>query len=446
MKMVSIVKTLFGLLVALMWNQNLNAQDAPSYECDNQFGACGTPEQSGGGGGGGGGSILINNTDVGDTYQFADDYDDDGIEDPYDNCPFANNLDQTDGDGDSYGYACDNCPDVGNVDQSDLDGDGQGDTCDTDMDNDGVANGEDICSENPDPLQKDADKDGIGDACDDDMDNDGVPNLEDECPLVPNGSMGTETSKSGVMCDDDDDGDSIRNTNDNCPQMANYEQDDADDDGLGDVCDSDNDNDGIGNLSDNCPFVANEMQDDGDRDKVGDACDDEYCYVVFGDTVNCLDPTDPFAVHVPSLKEIMTGDSVRVRLFANRENKPMVYSLTIEEAPAGSSATIKNASGDVSLSTPYEYHYTNGSAATFVPDKPGVYRIRLIASLNALDGVTGVVNPTAETYAEIMVEGSALDKDTLNCSVSAVGHSNEGWIIGLLGIMLLGTRLRRSKN
>ena len=35
---------------------------------------------SGGGGGGGGGAILINNTDLGDTYQRADDFDDDGIE------------------------------------------------------------------------------------------------------------------------------------------------------------------------------------------------------------------------------------------------------------------------------------------------------------------------------------------------------------------------------
>ncbi|MDF1562311.1 MAG: thrombospondin, partial [Deltaproteobacteria bacterium] len=46
------------------------AQSNPGYECDDQFGACGTPEQSGGGGGGGcggGGSILVNNTDLGDT-------------------------------------------------------------------------------------------------------------------------------------------------------------------------------------------------------------------------------------------------------------------------------------------------------------------------------------------------------------------------------------------
>ena len=51
--------------------------EAPPFECDNNFGACGTPEMSGGGGGGGGGSVLIAFTDLGDTYQNADDFDDD---------------------------------------------------------------------------------------------------------------------------------------------------------------------------------------------------------------------------------------------------------------------------------------------------------------------------------------------------------------------------------
>ncbi|MBW1811969.1 MAG: hypothetical protein JRJ87_27540, partial [Deltaproteobacteria bacterium] len=57
-------------------------------------GMCGTPDESGGspcvdgvcaGCGCGCGSILIANTDLGDTYQYADDYDEDGIEDDYDN-------------------------------------------------------------------------------------------------------------------------------------------------------------------------------------------------------------------------------------------------------------------------------------------------------------------------------------------------------------------------
>ena len=78
------------------------AQDEapPSGECtqDSDDEACGTPDQSGGGCGCGGGSILIANTDEGDSYQYADDYDDDGREDNTDNCPFAANADQSDGD------------------------------------------------------------------------------------------------------------------------------------------------------------------------------------------------------------------------------------------------------------------------------------------------------------------------------------------------------------
>ena len=53
-----------------------NISYSQNFECDNNFGDCGTPEQSGGGGGGGG-SVLVTNTDLGDTYQHADDYDDD---------------------------------------------------------------------------------------------------------------------------------------------------------------------------------------------------------------------------------------------------------------------------------------------------------------------------------------------------------------------------------
>jgi len=120
----------------------------PSYsqsiECDNNFGDCGTPEQSGGGGGGKG-SILIANTDLGDTYQHADDYDDDGIEDPSDNCVRTANPDQLDRDGDGRGDACDNCLEIWNSYQENTDGDQFGDYCDDDIDNDQILNRDDEC-------------------------------------------------------------------------------------------------------------------------------------------------------------------------------------------------------------------------------------------------------------------------------------------------------------
>jgi len=114
-----------------------------SYECDNNFGDCGTPNQSGGGGGSG--AILIANTDLGDTYQHADDYDDDGIEDPSDNCMRYPNPDQLDRDGDGRGDMCDNCLDVINPLQENNDADYYGDLCDNDIDNDQILNVNDEC-------------------------------------------------------------------------------------------------------------------------------------------------------------------------------------------------------------------------------------------------------------------------------------------------------------
>lgn len=108
-----------------------NISYSQNFECDNNFGDCGTPEQSGGGGGGGG-SVLVTNTDLGDTYQHADDYDDDGIEDPSDNCMRIANPSQVDSDGDGLGDMCDNCYNVWNVYQKDDDGDGLGNLCDND--------------------------------------------------------------------------------------------------------------------------------------------------------------------------------------------------------------------------------------------------------------------------------------------------------------------------
>ena len=121
-----------------------NISYGQNYECDNNFEQCGTPDQSGGGGGGKG-SVLIANTDLGDTYQNADDYDDDGIEDSYDNCMRYPNPDQLDMDGDGTGDMCDNCLEYYNPMQEDFDGDDWGDGCDDDMDGDGILNVNDGC-------------------------------------------------------------------------------------------------------------------------------------------------------------------------------------------------------------------------------------------------------------------------------------------------------------
>ena len=406
--------------------------EASSYECDDRYDDCGSPQQSGGGGGGGGGSVLVNNTDLGDTYQYADDYDDDGIEDPHDNCPWDENPDQADADGDLVGSACDNCPADFNEFQDDLDGDLVGDTCDDDLDGDGVLNADDLCAEVNDPLQNDTDGDGLGDACDDDMDDDGVPNVEDNCPLVANPDQANDDPDAwGDLCDDDDDADGVRNTWDNCVSVANDSQDDSDGDGLGDACDADLDGDGVVNLTDNCSQTFNPDQLDEDRDTLGDSCDDRYCYVVDGHVLDCLDPTKPLDLFSPP-EETKTGEPYRVRLFANRTNQPMRYAWTVVEAPDGSSATVDNPTGAVSISTPFEYHYLADHVAELVPDLPGTYELHVVAELVWPDEVTGQQGVTAETWTTLEVTGEPVA--STGCSTVGAGAAALFPLVGLFGL------------
>lgn len=133
---------LFKVCLMILFCMN-NISYAQSIECDNNFGDCGQPNRSGGGGGGG--SVLVNNTDLGDTYQNADDYDDDGIEDSSDNCVRVSNPHQYDSDGDGIGDACDNCLKNWNPDQDNHDFDEFGDVCDNDSDGDGIDDEYDSC-------------------------------------------------------------------------------------------------------------------------------------------------------------------------------------------------------------------------------------------------------------------------------------------------------------
>ncbi len=63
------------------------------------------------------------------------DVDDDGREDPIDNCPLVANAPQADADADGAGDLCDNCLGLANPEQFDRDDDGVGDFCDACPDN-----------------------------------------------------------------------------------------------------------------------------------------------------------------------------------------------------------------------------------------------------------------------------------------------------------------------
>jgi hypothetical protein len=414
-------------------SSSASAQEWPPWEYDDRFGV---PA-----------SVCDPFVDLGRTYQYADDYDDDGIEDLHDNCPHVANRDQGNADGDAMGDVCDSCVVVRTEVLADLDEDGLGDECDDDVDGDEVADDADNCPNvtNPvvDGLQSDTDDDGIGDACDTDDDDDGFADLEDSCPLVSNpGQEAIEADR----CFADTDGDEVYDQADNCVAERNPEQVDTDGDEVGDECDADLDGDGVLNDLDSCPTVMQEAQIDLDRDGVGEECDDRYCYVVMSDTENCLDPSASFRVYTPSLQGVRTGDGVRLRLFANRELAPIQYLWSVIDAPEDSLAKVVNDYGSVRCSTPWEYHYAENNVASFTPDEPGEYAIRLEATQVWDDAVSGDAGETSEAIAYLVVEGESLNDGCSAVPLRDGGRRSDLGLVALALALLVAERTRRRRS
>ncbi len=254
-------------------------------------------------------------------------------------------------------------------------------------------------------VAKDATGQLIGDACNQDIDGDGVKNATDTCPLFANANQATMPTgaNEAAWCNQDTDGDGVRDSNDNCPYIANPDQSDLNHNGIGDVCDVDQDGDGIAdkvlkldanknavgstpilvvNGGDNCPSVANHDQLDTTNAGVGDACKTNWCYVIDrAQPSQCLDPQQAFQVNAGVETSVGTGEAVTLPLWANRKGAAISYTYTVTQRPAGSTAAVVNPIGAVANSRFYQYVFPQGQEPTFTPDSSGTYQVQLSAHL-----------------------------------------------------------------
>ena len=190
------------------------------------------------------------------------DADGDGIAAPTDQLPL--DPEQTkDGDGDGVADSLDNCPEAQNADQSDIDEDTVGDACDDDIDDDGVENDKDAF-----PADAGEDKD---------TDNDGTGDNADAFPVNPNEQKDTDKDGTGDNSDafPDDPTEDTDTDNDGAGDNADVfpldpkESADADGDGTGDNADCDDDNPAINAVAaEACDGIDNDC--DGLTDKSAD--------------------------------------------------------------------------------------------------------------------------------------------------------------------------------
>jgi MYXO-CTERM domain-containing protein len=181
---------------------------------------------------------------------------------------------------------------------------------------------------------------------------------------------------------------------------------------------------------------------DADRDLRGDACDPEYCYVVFGDEANCLDPLGVLSVYAPPLL-VETGVAVRLPFFVNREDQALEYQWTVVSSPSGSGAAVDNARGESASAVNHEYVYDSASIATFVADQPGTYQIKIHVTTAGADAVTGEVGASAEYTFELIANGEPTGSSG-GCAVS-LSDSSPATGLGAMALLLglLAWRRRR---
>ncbi len=221
---------------------------------------------------------------------FAPDVDGDGTVDALDTDSDNDGISDFDESG------CENTCSV----PANSDGDDQANYRDSDSDDDGTPDSVEAGDDDPTTPPRDSDHDGTPDFIDSDSDNDGTPDDVEGTDDVdgdgipgfidfvdndgPAGDYDGDGFANGDLTSLDDNcrGGVVSACADNCANVANPDQADADNDGIGAACDADDtevdtvadvDGDSAADGADNCPLVANPDQVDSDADGVGDACD-----------------------------------------------------------------------------------------------------------------------------------------------------------------------------
>jgi hypothetical protein len=254
-------------------------------------------------------------------------------------------------------------------------------------------------------------------------------------------------------CTTDEDHDGVADQYDNCIGVANPDQSDINNNGIGDACDVDMDGDGImdknpdlsartvANGGDNCPKNFNPDQADSTNSGVGDACNPTFCYVVDKNNPDaCLDPNGVFAVSAGPAVTGATGTAITLPLFANRNGVGINYTWTVTSRPSGSTAAITSAEGTSSLSRNWEYAYTNGNVPTFTPDVAGSYTFQLQATLAFPDKVYPQNNSAVAQVTSSFKGGSTTNPSKGGCT----SGSGELSLLALLGVSSLLARRKRS--
>jgi len=186
------------------------------------------------------------------------------------------------------------------AEDSDTDGDGEGDNSDDDDDGDGYPDAlEEATGTNPkdaDDYPGDLDGDGIPDEDDIDKDGDDVLNDADDFPLDGTEWSDFDGDGTGDNADEDDDGDGYPDDVEvdlgfNPKNSADHPAD-MDGDGTPDDQDDDIDGDGVGNDEDAFAYDPDEIADT-DEDGVGDNGDKDDDNDGFTDEIEVLLETDP---------------------------------------------------------------------------------------------------------------------------------------------------------